>query len=269
MKTSGTKEWCPFNINICKGCTHNCRYCYAMKIAWRFKRIVGKTQWRIMSLNERKFNEKVVKRNGRSMFPTTHDITPEFLDKCIIKIKQNVEIGNSLLIVTKPHLDCIKAICDEFSKPELSELIQFRFTIGHYDNEHLKFWEPGAPSFSERSKSLEYACDAGFKTSISMEPLLTAAPQKVILPLNRYVTDTIWIGTMNYVYKSEFKENELLYYNKIQQTKDPLYLLNLRSELQKWEEVMGFQKIRWKDSIQNIFDSNKNSLDKYMSGVAA
>jgi DNA repair photolyase len=266
--TIGTKEWCPFNINICKGCTHNCRYCYAMKIARRFKRILEKSQWKIMRLNDRKFNEKVVKRIGRSMFPTTHDITPEFLDKCIFKIKQNIEVGNSLLIVTKPHLECIKAICDEFSKPEFSELILFRFTIGHYDQEHLKFWEPGAPTFSERSKSLEYAYNAGFKTSISMEPLLTTNPQKVILPLNRYVTESIWIGTMNYVYTNEFQENELSYYNKIQQTKNPLYLLNLRSELQSWEEAHSQNKIRWKDSVQSIFDSNKNTLDKFMSGVA-
>ena len=33
----GTKEWSNVSINIAKGCYHNCGYCYARKIATRYR----------------------------------------------------------------------------------------------------------------------------------------------------------------------------------------------------------------------------------------
>jgi len=75
--TLGTKEWASSNINIISGCSHDCRYCYARKMAIRFKRKTEET-WKIMELNNEKLCLNFKKRKGRVMFPTSHDITPEF-----------------------------------------------------------------------------------------------------------------------------------------------------------------------------------------------
>ena len=77
-------------------------------------------------------------------------------------VKQLLDNGNDVLIVSKPHLECIQRLC---TLP--SEHILFRFTIGAYDDDTLRFWEPGAPPYDERLASLKYAFDAGFKTSVN------------------------------------------------------------------------------------------------------
>ena len=85
-------------------------------------------KWDKMELNEKQFNANWGKRKGRIMFPTTHDITPETLEECVTFIHKLLAPGNKILIVSKPHLECIKRICNEFS--QYKEDILFRFTIG-------------------------------------------------------------------------------------------------------------------------------------------
>lgn len=257
MTTSGTKEWADSNINIYSGCSHDCKYCYAKKMAYRYHRIADMSEWKTMVLNLTALSKNVPNKEGRIMFPSTHDITPETLDPCMQKIDQILAAGNSVLITTKPHLDCIKAICDRFT--ERREQIQFRITMGHYDPEALKFWEPGAPSPKERNAALRYAFDAGYKTSISMEPLLTTAPLKLIIPINEYVTESIWIGVMNHVSKHDFADSEEKYYLKIQQTRSPKFLTDLKKELLDYEKLHRQNKIRYKDSIRNILKTNLQS----------
>ena len=75
--------------------------------------------------------------------------------------------------MSKPHLDCIQAICQQFG--DYREKILFRFTIGACDDTVLSFWEPGAPTYAERMASLQYAYEQGFQTSVSVEPMLDSA----------------------------------------------------------------------------------------------
>jgi len=124
--TSGTKEWADSNVNCYFGCSNDCRYCYAKKMAIRFKRKTEKN-WKVMIPNERVINKNFKKRQGRVMFPSSHDITPTSLNTCIIVLKRLLKAGNEVLITTKPNLSCIKKICDYFFKFKSS--IQFRFTI--------------------------------------------------------------------------------------------------------------------------------------------
>ena len=62
----------------------------------------------------------------------------------------------------------------------------------------LAFWEPGAPTFEERLACLELAHRSGFKTSVSVEPMLDT-PNVVALfhKLAPFVTDSIWLGKLN------------------------------------------------------------------------
>jgi hypothetical protein len=142
--------------------------------------------------------EEVTKNRSRAagpvMFPSSHDILPEFLEPCLTVLGKLLAAGNEVLIVSKPHLDCIKRICADFDPTN----ILFRFTIGAFDNNILKFWEPGAPSYEERLACLQHAFEKGFQTSVSMEPMLDA-PNAVALfhRLTPFVTDTIWLGKLN------------------------------------------------------------------------
>ena len=55
--TLGTKEWADSNVNCYFGCSNNCRYCYAKKMAIRFKR-KEESNWK-----EMKPNQKNIKKN--------------------------------------------------------------------------------------------------------------------------------------------------------------------------------------------------------------
>ena len=69
--------------------------------------------------------------------------------------RELLRVGNQVLVVSKPHLDCIEAVCEKFG--DYQGQILFRFTIGACDDCVLSFWEPGAPVYAERKASLEHA----------------------------------------------------------------------------------------------------------------
>jgi DNA repair photolyase len=196
MPVSGTKEWADKNVNCILGCPHGCLYCYGRGMARRFHRIGSDSDWLTPVVRIEEVTRNRGRYGGRIMFPSTHDITPELLEPCLTVLGKLLAAGNELTIVSKPHLDCIRRICRDFA--DHKQQILFRFTIGAYDDSILSFWEPGAPSYGERLACLEHAFSNGFKTSVSVEPMLDA-PNVVELfhRLTPYVTDSIWLGKMN------------------------------------------------------------------------
>ncbi|MEA3248418.1 MAG: hypothetical protein U9Q73_01805 [Nanoarchaeota archaeon] len=156
--TSGTKEWCDTNVNIYSGCSNNCLYCYAKKMAIRFKRKT-ETTWKKMELNKKAFQKGYRKRSGRIMFPTSHDITPETVKNCIIVLKKLLRAGNEVLITTKPSLMCMHILV--LSLQKFKNQIQFRFTITSNNDLTLGKWESGAPRFLERLTALRLVFNEG------------------------------------------------------------------------------------------------------------
>ena len=183
------------------------------------------------------------------MYPTTHDITPQYLDKHAIIISRLLETGNTLLIVSKPHLECIERLCREFE--EYKNQIVFRFTIGSTNNEVLKFWEPGAPSFEERLLSLIHAHQNGFETSVSIEPMLEGNLDELIASVEPYVTDTIWLGKINRLKSTlainGFKQPEIL-----ARADALIKSQNDEAIKQIYNRYKDNPKIRFKESIKKV-----------------
>lgn len=190
----GTKEWAKYNENFIGGCSHDCKYCYAKSMAIRFNRKTADT-WKHETVDVQKASKHFTKKKGRIMFPTSHDITPQHLEHVIKFLENMLTTGNDVLIVTKPHIECIRVICDQFQ--QYSRNILFRFTIGSADPDTLTFWEPGAPGIDERLESLMHAYNTGFQTSISSEPMLDDRPDVLVDKVLPYVTDAIWLGKAN------------------------------------------------------------------------
>ena len=193
----GVAEWAENSVNIGTGCSHNCRYCFASSNAvWR-SQVSSRADWP----NERlKPNPpKTRKYTGRVMFPTTHDISPFYLESAVGTLRGLLEQGNQVLIVSKPHLVCVQRLCREFE--QFKSQILFRFSIGSLDESLAAFWEPGAPKIQERIECLQFAHAAGFATSVSMEPMLGGADdaRRTFQALLPFVTEKIWLGKMNKV----------------------------------------------------------------------
>jgi len=246
--TSGTKEWADHNINCIKGCSNDCKYCYAKMMAKRFGRCKEET-WKEMEINKDIVRKSFRKYNGRVMFPSSHDIidTPEVKEACFVVIKKLLEAGNELLITTKPSLSVIKDIAGLFDKFKLQ--LQFRFTITSMDNQLLSFWEPNAPFFEERLESLKYANSKDFKTSVSIEPFLDYNPITLMNILSPYVTESIWLGPMNYIPKNGIPIEDDQHYEEIRKK----YELEHLKEL--FDGLKNYPKIRFKDSFANRLDS--------------
>lgn len=181
------------------------------------------------------------------MFPTQHDINPENLENCVQYLKRWLQIGNEILIVSKPHLDCVKRMCDEF-QPFKNQIV-FRFTIGSPNNDVLKFWEPGATPYEERFDSLKYAFDQGYKTSVSCEPTLDEDIAYMANEFFPYINDCVWIGKMNYISSrvdmTKWKPEDFQYMKKIDVVIKDEFIKDL------YEEFRDNKKVKWKDSIKS------------------
>jgi DNA repair photolyase len=253
---TGTKEWAEINAHIQKGCSNNCQYCYARANALRFGQIQERSQWQHEIIDPSAVNKRWSKRNGVIMFPTTHDITLSNLDAVIVALRNMLLPGNNVLVVSKPRLDCIVAICDELR--EFQDRVLFRFTIGSIDWKTCIFWEPGAPEPHDRIAALSYARGKGFKTSVSMEPMLGGADMAIetYYAVEPFVTDSIWIGKMNKIRSRvdvSIPEN--------------LAAAELLETLQRDEEILRLvdalgnePKVMWKDSIQAVIKRHSPEL---------
>ena len=183
------------------------------------------------------------------MYPSSHDIHPEHLAENIIFLKNLLKSGNKVLIVTKPHIKCIKRICNEFTNYKNN--ILFRFTIGSSNSQTLKFWEPGAPDFKERLESVKYAYNANFQTSISCEPMLDNNIEDLIEIILPFVTDAIWLGKVNFLLR-RLKMNGI---NDFETIKKAIELIEWQKDeniLILYKKYKHNPKIKWKESIKKI-----------------
>jgi DNA repair photolyase len=250
-KISGTKEWSVASLNIHLGCSHQCRYCYAREKTVRYERCTIE-QWgtEYNRFKDRPFIGFNKKYDGVVMFPTTHDLQPELLPEVLKGIGLLLAADNTILLVTKPHFEVVKAICKEFPG---EERIRWRFTIGAMDDIILSYWEPGAPIFAERFASLKYACQKGFSTSVSVEPMLDSDHIiKQFRRLESHITDTFWIGKMNNIRK---KNGELW---RVQPDTDPVEIARIEAGQtdtrihEIYEALKDEPKIRWKESFKSV-----------------
>lgn len=243
----GTREWAVAEINCSMGCPHGCRYCYARYDLVERKGAVTSKQWSSCRVLADEVSCKRPLYPGQVMFPSAHDIIPENLEACLSVLKNLLEAGNKVLVVSKPHLDCIQRLCSELS--DAREQLLFRFTITARDNRILELWEPHAPRFEERKACLEYAFAKGFATSVSVEPMLdtadVAAMTRELLP---FITDSIWLGKMNRIERRVACESREMQkeIERIEQGQNDARLLQL------YHELRSIPQVRWKESVKKV-----------------
>ena len=196
-----------------------------------------------MEVREKDVTKNYGYYHGRVMFPSSHDIvdTPEVKEACFTVIEKLLNSGNELLITSKPSLSITKEIIEEFH--DYKEQIQFRFTITSTENALLSFWEQNAPPYEERLESLRLAFDESFKTSVSIEPFLDEHPWNLVYELDPYITESIWIGTMNYITRNDIPVKEKQEYDRIRRIIEPNNLRKIHYILK------DHPKIKFKDSI--------------------
>lgn len=256
---SGTKEWASDSANCITGCSHDCAYCYASAIARRYgwlrqttvngkgEIIMGERPWSEMRVRQLELARTWTRKRGVIMFPTSHDITPATLEPCTQVLLNILRAGNRVLITTKPHLAVVENLC-RVLEPWRAQ-IMWRMTITAGADALLSYWEPGAPRFGERLGCLGHAWNRGWRTSVSIEPMLDPCNVvHLVDQVSHYVTDTIWIGMMNHPrhrvrVRTDFDRlilDDLIYDQREE---------NIRAI---YAELKDCPFIRWKESIKEV-----------------
>jgi DNA repair photolyase len=241
-------QWAKQGTNIIKSstnCPNLCRYCYVQ--AWKIRKDkmelpdIEDARAQFVCDDVRVEKKWMVRKNPKMfIFPSTHDIFEEMVEKYISVAKKIMDSGCEIILVSKPRMNCIKRICEELR--HYKDKITMVFTISSHNNQILKKYEPFAPSYEERSECLKYAFEHGYETSISMEPLLDD-PYTVINELDKYVSRCIWIGSLNHCKELKFTKEMM---KKVTDTTNKEYLMNLISNLR------GNPKVYWKYKIMRL-----------------
>lgn len=199
-------------------------------------------------------NTNALKKNPRLyegkilMFPTVHDILPEFIEETVDYLHKWLEVGNQFLIVSKPNFECMNRLFDELKG--YKEQILFRFTIGSIDDRVLSFWDTNAPPFYDRFRSLVHANMRGFRTSVSCEPFLDNTICRLVSDVYPFVSDTIWIGKMNKIDErvdtTGWSKNDFRFLDTVKKVQADSMIRTIYSCLS------GYSKVRWKDSIKKV-----------------
>ena len=254
-KKTGVFEWAVKSDNFQIGCENSCIYCSARYDAVHRFHLCTREQWAKPVINQAKVDKHRGKVNGVVMMPSTHDITPLNLSEYLVVLRRHLDAGNQVLVVSKPRWQCITIICEAYQ--EFKSQIMFRFTIGSMDDDVLGFWESGAPNFAERHSCLEYAYHKGFRTSVSVEPMLDAYPQYIYEACKDYITDSIWFGLL----RNFDRRVDLTGVTPEQKAKfiDPLKKLQTSKawidELVKMMDGKPF--VKWKDSMKQFIKASK------------
>jgi len=251
-RITGFLEWAAHYANIDMGCKHGCLYGFCQARAIRFDQATPASWTEPRPLKTKPWTKFKKKVEGRIAFPSSHDITAENLERYLVVAESMLQAGNELLIVTKPHLDCVDRITRSL-EPYKGQIL-FRFTIGSLDDATLKYWEPGAPNSQERLASMRLAYERGFKTSVSCEPLLAKdveAVGEMVRTFKPFVTDSIWLG----------RANKLKARVALNRPGDPMAMKSVEELEARWDDehvralYWTFKDdpiIKWKDSVKTI-----------------
>ena len=255
--TTGTRELSDISLNIQKGCTNGCVYCYACYNALRWQHIAEPEEWAEPVYYRDKINKDYRLRKGKViMFPTTHDITPMNITKVMIVLHKVLAAGNKVLITTKPNFQCVVTMVREFIN--YKDQIEFLFTIGSIHDSRIRDFESNSPDIADRMDSLTLAFKQGYNTSVIIEPWLDTPVSLVSLiqKVQDSVNRNIWIGPCNPRYKGKDWWDESLW------GKEAIRLTDIAIQ----EEISAgtITKILYKDNFVKQLDRKNKTLSQYL-----
>ena len=260
----GTQEWVDISVNTHYFCPYKCKYCYAYGlIKKRGKR------WKISEESLEK-EEFILRYNWKKainplklpfvvMYPSMHDLIYEGMNEHLWYIKNRlIPLKDAtILLVSKGDFRVIKEMSSELA--EYKSKIIWRLTITTNDQKELSdFFESNAPPYNERIKSLKYLEEKGFRTSISIEPLLPPKNKEMpfgeiefVNSLSKITNGDIWIGLMNHIPKKRYNgrditELESKHFSRIENFYDIEWIEKMVHTYYKNKQIY------WKDSIKKI-----------------
>lgn len=153
------------------------------------------------------------------------DINEEFL-----RMRTSLELGRETITILKPTIEHIDKIYKEFG---VVENLEIRVSMSSVDNDILKEWEPNTPTFQERYKALEVAHGLGYKTSVSIEPMLDFNALNLMMAIAPLTTEGVWVG---------FIPDDETHREDLPTPENKEFLKNILIVKEHWEDSLHFSK---------------------------
>lgn len=192
------REYCPLAVNLYKGCSHKCEYCYAPACTYKSRSEFSIPTPRAGIIETIEKDAKTLQLSGSTdpvlLCFTCDPYQPidckyQFTRKTI-QILHNHEIN--VMILTKGG----KRAERDFDS--LTENDWFGVTLTTIDNGSSHKWEPGADTPINRINSLRLAHEKGIKTWVSLEPVLYPEVALEIIKCTHQFVDKFKVGVLNY-----------------------------------------------------------------------
>ena len=197
-------EYAPLALNIYKGCTHGCRYCYAPG-ATRTARADY-----IRAANPKRNVIERVRKDARAMARSGDDreILISFVgdpyqpaEQALVLTRQVVSIlieyGLRFTVLTKGALSLVTRDFDLLAGYPKCRL-GVSCVWGVEDQELADFWEPEAESIINRYFLLQRARARGIPTWVSLEPVIDPGSAMGVIRQFDRVVDKWMIGKINH-----------------------------------------------------------------------
>lgn len=191
-------EYSPLSMNIYKGCSHGCVYCYAPSATYKQRDVFhSNVQPRNNFFQE--LGKDVVKFRGDKrpilLCFTTDPYQPieETAKLTRISIKRLIENGNVVKVLTKGGTRAVR----DFDIMKTGNC-DFGATLTFMDEKRSIEWEPGAASPADRINALRLAKESGIKTWVSLEPVIDPEQVYEIINATHEFVDLYKVGKINY-----------------------------------------------------------------------
>lgn len=191
-------EYSPLALNIYKGCSHGCVYCYAPSATYKKRDVFhANPQPRNNFVGE--LNKSIVKFQGDKrpilLCFTTDPYQPieETAKLTRYSLKKLVENGNSIKILTKGGTRAVR----DFDIMAMGDC-DFGTTLTFLDEARSLEWEPRAALPKDRLSALRTAKEKGIRTWVSLEPVIDPEQVYEIIKTTHKFVDLYKVGKLNY-----------------------------------------------------------------------
>jgi DNA repair photolyase len=192
-------EYADYAVNLYDGCSHGCTYCYAPLVMHKKREEFNQPKPRkdiLKYLEEDAAYLSDHREYGNSVFLCFSCDPYQHLDKKLGLTREAIKTlhkyGLSVSILTKGGFTAVR----DFDL--LTDHDQFGATLTCLSKSAAREWEPNAALPGLRILTLSKAHSYGFKTWVSLEPVLNPETTLEIIRETHTVVDMYKVGKLNY-----------------------------------------------------------------------
>ena len=191
------KEYCDLAVNLYKGCSHACKYCYAPSATFTSREDFNNHQEPRKNIIEKlRVDAQNNQGNGDHVLLSFTSDAYQHLDQELQLTRQAIKIlkenGYNIVILSKAG----KRAERDFDLLDNNDFVGTTLTCDN-EKDSLK-WEPRAAIPKERIEMIKKAKNKGFGTWVSLEPVIYPEQSLNLIDITKDFVDLFKVGKLNY-----------------------------------------------------------------------